>query len=149
MRNKGCAGMSYHLDYVIAPDKFDEVVEQDGVKVVVDSKALFSVIGSEMDWVEDNLGAKFVFKSEFALAGSTRLARGLTRVLPPRSKFGRYVRMWRVSFRPGQFPTFSAFPVADSRITAFPDLSPSRTSSAYPHLTRLSPRSAFRIFFLS
>ena len=55
--------MSYHLDYVVAPEKFDEIVEQDGVKVVVDSKALFSVIGSEMDWQEDALGAKFVFKS--------------------------------------------------------------------------------------
>jgi iron-sulfur cluster assembly accessory protein len=63
VRNKGCAGMSYHLDYVVAPEKFDEIVEQDGVKVVVDSKALFSVIGSEMDWQEDALGAKFVFKS--------------------------------------------------------------------------------------
>lgn len=64
VRNKGCAGMSYHLEYVDKPDRFDEVVEQDGVKVVVDSKALFSVIGSQMDWQEDALGAKFVFKSE-------------------------------------------------------------------------------------
>lgn len=55
--------MSYHLDYVEKPERFDEVVEQGGVKVVVDSKALFSVIGSEMDWKEDELGAKFVFNS--------------------------------------------------------------------------------------
>jgi Fe-S cluster assembly iron-binding protein IscA len=47
--------MSYHLEYVGKPGKFDEVVEQDGVKVLVDSKALFSIIGSEMDWVEDKL----------------------------------------------------------------------------------------------
>ncbi|GAA6058953.1 hypothetical protein JCM10212_002905 [Sporobolomyces blumeae] len=63
VRNKGCAGMSYHLDYVDKPDKFDEVVEQDGVKVVIDSKALFSIIGSEMDWQEDALQARFVFKN--------------------------------------------------------------------------------------
>ncbi|KDE03955.1 hypothetical protein MVLG_05589 [Microbotryum lychnidis-dioicae p1A1 Lamole] len=63
VRNKGCAGMSYHLEYVDEPARFDEVVEQDGVKVVVDSRALFSVIGSEMDWQEDALQAKFVFKN--------------------------------------------------------------------------------------
>jgi iron-sulfur cluster assembly accessory protein len=55
VRNKGCAGLSYHLEYVDHPAKFDEVVEQDGVKVVIDSKALFSIIGSEMDWHEDAL----------------------------------------------------------------------------------------------
>ena len=55
VRNKGCAGLSYHLEYVDRPAKFDEVVEQDGVKVVIDSKALFSIIGSEMDWNEDAL----------------------------------------------------------------------------------------------
>ena len=55
VRNKGCAGMSYHLEYVDKPGRFDEVVEQDGVKVLIDSKALFSIIGSEMDWKEDAL----------------------------------------------------------------------------------------------
>ncbi|KAH9931219.1 uncharacterized protein B0H18DRAFT_872399 [Fomitopsis serialis] len=63
VRNKGCAGLSYHLEYVDKPGKFDEVVEQDGVKVLIDSKALFSLIGSEMDWHEDALSAKFVFKN--------------------------------------------------------------------------------------
>lgn len=47
--------MSYHLEYVDKPGKFDEVVEQDDVKVLIDSKALFSIIGSEMDWKEDRL----------------------------------------------------------------------------------------------
>ena len=55
VRNKGCAGLSYHLEYVDKPGRFDEVVEQDGVKVLIDSKALFSIIGSEMDWQEDAL----------------------------------------------------------------------------------------------
>jgi iron-sulfur cluster assembly accessory protein len=55
VRNKGCAGLSYHLEYVDRPAKFDEVVEQDGAKVVIDSKALFSIIGSEMSWHEDAL----------------------------------------------------------------------------------------------
>ncbi|KAG2160153.1 uncharacterized protein EDB93DRAFT_1074231 [Suillus bovinus] len=63
VRNKGCAGLSYHLDYVEKPEKFDEVVQQDGIKVLIDSKALFSIIGSEMDWKEDALSSKFVFNN--------------------------------------------------------------------------------------
>jgi len=63
VRNKGCAGLSYHLEYVDKAEKFDEVVEQDGVKVIIDSKALFSIIGSEMDWHEDPLSSKFAFKN--------------------------------------------------------------------------------------
>jgi iron-sulfur cluster assembly protein len=55
VRNKGCAGLSYHLDYVDKPAKFDEVVAQDDVRVLIDSKALFSIIGSEMDWQEGAL----------------------------------------------------------------------------------------------
>ncbi|TFL06244.1 hypothetical protein BDV98DRAFT_559075 [Pterulicium gracile] len=60
-RNKGCAGLQYHLEYVEQPGKFDEIVEQDGVRVLVDSKAMFSIIGSEMDWVDDALSSKFTF----------------------------------------------------------------------------------------
>ena len=55
VRNKGCAGLSYHLEYVDEPGKFDEVVQEDGIQVLIDSKALFSIIGSEMDWKEDQL----------------------------------------------------------------------------------------------
>ncbi len=63
VRNRGCSGLAYHLEYVDKPGTFDESVEQDGVKVLVDSKALFSIIGSEMDWVEDKLNQRFVFKN--------------------------------------------------------------------------------------
>lgn len=63
VKNRGCSGLAYHLDYVDKPGAFDEMVEQDGVKVLVDSKALFSIIGSEMDWVEDKLSQRFVFKN--------------------------------------------------------------------------------------
>lgn len=38
-------------------------MEQDGVKVLIDSKALFSIIGSEMDWVSDRLSERFVFRN--------------------------------------------------------------------------------------
>lgn len=63
VKNRGCSGLAYHLEYVEKPGKFDEVVEQDGVKVLIDSKALFSIIGSEMDWQEDKLSARFVFRN--------------------------------------------------------------------------------------
>ncbi|KAJ3163037.1 Iron-sulfur assembly protein 1 [Geranomyces michiganensis] len=62
-KKKGCSGLSYSLEYVTAPGRFDEVIEQDGVKVVVDSKALFTLIGSEMDWVDDVLHSEFVFNN--------------------------------------------------------------------------------------
>jgi len=63
VRNRGCSGLAYHLEYVEKPGMFDEEVEQDGVKVLIDSKALFSIIGSEMDWVEDKLNQRFVFRN--------------------------------------------------------------------------------------
>ena len=65
VRNKGCAGMSYHLEYIDPSEagRFDERVKQDGVEVLIDSRALFSIIGSEMDWKEDKLSAKFVFNN--------------------------------------------------------------------------------------
>ena len=69
VRNKGCAGLSYHLEYVDKPGRFDEVVEQDGVKVLIDSKALFSIIGSEMDWQEDKLRCVSFSPSTSALNG--------------------------------------------------------------------------------
>lgn len=63
VRNRGCSGLAYHLEYVDKPGAFDETVEQDGVRVLIDSKALFSIIGSEMDWAEDKLSQRFVFRN--------------------------------------------------------------------------------------
>ena len=63
VKNRGCSGLAYHWEYVDKPGAFDETVEQDGVKVLIDSKALFSIIGSEMDWLEDKLSARFIFKN--------------------------------------------------------------------------------------
>lgn len=62
-KNRGCSGLTYDLQYIEEPGKFDEVVEQDGVKVIIDSKALFSVVGSEMDWIDDTLSSRFVFRN--------------------------------------------------------------------------------------
>lgn len=63
VRNRGCSGLAYHLEFVDRAGAFDETVEQDGVRVLIDSKALFSIIGSEMDWVEDKLNQRFVFRN--------------------------------------------------------------------------------------
>lgn len=63
VKNRGCSGLAYHLEFVEKAAPFDEVVEQDGIKVLIDSKALFSIIGSEMDWQEDKLSSRFVFKN--------------------------------------------------------------------------------------
>ena len=62
-RAKGCSGLAYHLEYVDMPSALDEQVEQDGVKVLIDNKALLNIIGSEMDWLEDKLNERFVFKN--------------------------------------------------------------------------------------
>ncbi|KAH3674928.1 hypothetical protein WICMUC_002948 [Wickerhamomyces mucosus] len=63
VKNRGCSGLTYNLEYINEPNKFDEVVEQDGVKVIIDSKALFSIVGSEMDWLDDKLSSRFIFRN--------------------------------------------------------------------------------------
>ncbi|PKS10902.1 hypothetical protein jhhlp_002660 [Lomentospora prolificans] len=63
VKQKGCSGLAYNLEYVDKPSALDEVVEQDGVKLVIDNRALMSVIGSEMHWQEDMLSKKFVFRN--------------------------------------------------------------------------------------
>lgn len=63
VRNRGCSGLTYHLEYVTEAGKFDERIDQDGVTVLIDSKALFSIVGSEMDWLDDKLSSRFVFKN--------------------------------------------------------------------------------------
>lgn len=60
---KGCAGGAYKLEYVEKAEKFDEIVEQEGVKVLVDSKSLLKMIGSEMDFVDDVLASRFTFSN--------------------------------------------------------------------------------------
>ena len=63
IKSAGCSGSAYKFEWVEKPDKFDEVVEQDGIKVLIDSKALLSIIGSEMDWVEEDVKEGYVFRN--------------------------------------------------------------------------------------
>lgn len=63
VKNGGCAGMEYVMDYVQAPEKFDEVIEDKGVKIVVDAKAVLFILGSVIDYETTILHTKFVFKN--------------------------------------------------------------------------------------
>jgi len=61
--NGGCAGMSYTMDYAEAAQPLEEVVEDKGVKIFIDPKAILFLIGTEMDFVRDKLAARFVFNN--------------------------------------------------------------------------------------
>jgi iron-sulfur cluster assembly protein len=59
--NGGCAGMSYTMDYAEAAEPLDEVVEEKGVKIFIDPKAVMFLLGTEMDFKKDKLASRFVF----------------------------------------------------------------------------------------
>jgi iron-sulfur cluster assembly protein len=63
VKNGGCAGMSYTMDFAEAIDRFDEVVEDKGVKIVVDPKAVMFLLGTEMDYRIEKMSAGFVFNN--------------------------------------------------------------------------------------
>jgi iron-sulfur cluster assembly protein len=63
VKNGGCAGMSYVMDYAEAAQPMEEVVEDKGVKVFIDPKAVLFLIGTEIDFVREKMGARFVFNN--------------------------------------------------------------------------------------
>ncbi|MCT8974443.1 Fe-S cluster assembly scaffold SufA [Microbaculum marinisediminis] len=63
VKNGGCAGMSYTMEYAEDVAAFDEVVEDKGVKVLIDPKAVLFLLGTEMDFQVDTLSARFVFNN--------------------------------------------------------------------------------------
>ncbi len=63
VKNGGCAGMEYVMDYVDAREPLDELVEDNGVQIVVDAKAVLFLLGSKVDFEMTPLHEKFVFNN--------------------------------------------------------------------------------------
>ena len=63
VKSGGCAGMSYNMEYAKKVNPNDEVIEDKGVKVFVDSSAIMYLLGTEMDYKKDKFSSSFVFKN--------------------------------------------------------------------------------------
>ena len=63
VKNAGCAGMSYTMEVAQSINKFDEIIEDKGVKVLIDPKAIMFLIGTQMDFKSDKLSSTFVFNN--------------------------------------------------------------------------------------
>ncbi|KCZ56005.1 hypothetical protein HY30_07050 [Hyphomonas chukchiensis] len=63
VKNGGCAGMEYVMDYAMAPEPLDEVVEENGVTILIDGKAVLFLLGSQIDYETTLLHEKFVFRN--------------------------------------------------------------------------------------
>ena len=61
--NGGCAGMSYTMAYAEDTKPFEEVMEDKGVRIFIDPKAILFLIGTELDFVQEKLGARFTFNN--------------------------------------------------------------------------------------
>ena len=63
VKNGGCAGMEYTMEYADTVKPTDEVVEDKGVKILVDPKAVLFLLGTEMDYKTEKLSAQFIFNN--------------------------------------------------------------------------------------
>lgn len=61
VRTRGCSGLSYFVEYADAPKKFEDVVEDKGVKIFIDPASVMFVLGTVMDYVQDKIQSGFVF----------------------------------------------------------------------------------------
>ena len=60
---RGCSGLAYSVDYVTEEAKFDEKIETPGGMFYIDGASVLYLVGSTMDWVEDDFAAGFVFEN--------------------------------------------------------------------------------------
>ena len=63
VKNGGCAGMSYTMEYAESVDPLDEVIEDKGVTVLIDPKAVLFLLGTEMDFQTSKMSSQFVFNN--------------------------------------------------------------------------------------
>src|SRR5271163_3301817 len=63
VKNGGCAGMSYTVEFAEDVKPFDEVVEDKGVKILIDGKALMFLLGTVLDYETTKLSSTFTFKN--------------------------------------------------------------------------------------
>ena len=63
VKSGGCAGMSYVMEYAKEINPNEEVIDEKGVKVLIDPKAIMYLLGTEMDYKEEKFSSQFVFKN--------------------------------------------------------------------------------------
>ena len=63
VKSGGCAGMSYVMEYAKEQRANEEIIEEKGVKVFIDPKAVMYLLGTEMDFKKDKFSSQFVFKN--------------------------------------------------------------------------------------
>ena len=63
VKSGGCAGMSYVMEYAKEIKPNEEVIEDNGVKVLIDPKAIMYLLGTEMDYKEEKFSSQFFFKN--------------------------------------------------------------------------------------
>lgn len=61
VKSGGCSGLKYFVEYADTKNPFDEIVESDDVKVLIDPKALMYLLGTEMDFVVEEFKSGFTF----------------------------------------------------------------------------------------
>ena len=63
VKNGGCAGMSYTMEFAEDVAPLDEIIEEKGVKVLIDPKAVLFLLGTKMDYKVQKLSAQFTFNN--------------------------------------------------------------------------------------
>jgi iron-sulfur cluster assembly protein len=63
VKNGGCAGMAYTMDYIDEINETDEYIDFEGIKLVIDPKAILFLLGTEMDYQKSTLNSGFIFNN--------------------------------------------------------------------------------------